>query len=74
MESTEVVRIAQAVLREYGVALCVVDVSINAAAGWVVSFADVHAGTRRLAIDTRCDRGVSAYRLRESLKAKLDID
>ena len=73
MESTEVAQIARAVLREYGVPLSLASVSLTPPAGWIVLFTDVHCGTQRVAIDTRCDSGVSAYRLRESLKSKLDV-
>jgi hypothetical protein len=74
MESADVARIAAAVLREYGVPLSLVGVSIVAPpAGWVVSFTDIHTGRQRLANETRCDCDASPYRLRESLKAKLDV-
>jgi len=41
------------------------------ALGWTVLIIDVYCGAQR--VDTRCDTASSAYRLRESLKAKLDI-
>ena len=41
------------------------------ALGWTVLFTDVYCGAQR--VDTRCDTASSAHRLRESLKAKLDI-
>jgi hypothetical protein len=73
MESAEVARIATAVLREYGVPLSLVGVSIAPRSGWIVSFTHIYSGGQRLAIDTRCDGDASPYRLRESLKAKLDV-
>jgi hypothetical protein len=72
VESADVARIATAVLREYGVPLAFVGVSIAPLSGWIVSFTDIQSG-QRLAIDTRCDGDASPYRLRESLKAKLDV-
>ena len=74
MESAEVARIATAVIREYGVPLSVVGVSIAPRSGWIVTFTDVYSGRQRRAIDTRCAGDASAYRLRESLKAKLAVD
>ena len=71
MESTDFARIAAAVLVEYGVPLSVVGVSI--APPWVVSLTDIRTGRQRLIIDTRCDGTASAYRLRESIKTKLDV-
>jgi hypothetical protein len=73
MESADVARISTAVLREYGVPLVFVGVSIAPPSGWIVSFTDIRSGSQRLAIDTRCDGDASPYRLRESLKAKLDV-
>jgi hypothetical protein len=74
MESTEVARIATAVIREYGVPLSVVGVSIVPHSGWIVTFADVYSGRQRRAIHTRCAGDASPYRLRESLKARLAVD
>ena len=44
------------------------------ARGGTVLFTDVYCATQRVAVDTRCDSSASAYHLRESLKAKLDIN
>jgi hypothetical protein len=71
MESTDVARIAAAVLVEYGVPLSVGGVS--SAPPWIVSLTDIRTGRQRLIIDIRCDGTASAYRLRESIKAKLDV-
>jgi hypothetical protein len=71
MESADVLRIAAAVLVEYGVPLSVVSVSITPP--WIVWFTDIQSGGQRFTIDTRCDGNVSPYRLRESIKAKLDV-
>jgi hypothetical protein len=73
MESADVARPATAVLREYGVPVSLVGVLIEPPSGWILSFADIDSGSQRLAIDTRCDGDASPYRLRESLKAKLDV-
>jgi len=71
MESIEVARIAKDVVREYGLPLSLTSVSMTPALGWTVLFTDVYCGAQR--VDTRCDTASSAHRLRESLKAKLDI-
>lgn len=73
MESIEVARIAKDVVREYGLPLSLTSVSMTPALGWTVLFTDAYGGAQRVAVDTRCDSTSSAYRLRESLKAKLDI-
>jgi hypothetical protein len=73
MESTEVARIARDVVREYGLPLSLMSVSMTAASGWTVLFTADYGGAPRVAVDTRCDSSSSAYRLRESLKAKLDV-
>jgi hypothetical protein len=74
MESAEVVRIATAVIREYGVPLSVIGASFAPRSRWIVTFTDVYSGRQRRAIDTRCTGDASPYRLRESLKAKLAVD
>jgi hypothetical protein len=74
MTAADVARIAAAVLREYGVPLSVAGVTMEPPAGWIVSLRDIYSGGRPLAINTRCHGDTSAYRLRESLKAKLDVD
>jgi hypothetical protein len=74
MESAEVVRIATAVLREYGVPLSLASVSMAPGSGWIVSFKDIHSGNQQLSVATRCDGSASPYRLRESLKARLAVE
>jgi hypothetical protein len=74
MESAEVVRIATAVLREYGVPLSLAGVSMAPGSGWIVSFKDIHSGHQQLSVATRCDGSASPYRLRESLKARLAVE
>jgi hypothetical protein len=71
MESADVARIAAAVLVEYAVPLSVISVSM--APPWIVSFTDIRTRRQQLTIDTRCDRTASAYRLRESIKEKLNV-
>jgi hypothetical protein len=65
---------ATAVLREYGVPLSLAGVSMAPGSGWIVSFRDLHSGSRQLSVAIRCDGGASPYRLGESLKARLAVE
>jgi hypothetical protein len=55
MEPAEVVRIATAVLCEYGVPLSLAGVSMAPGSGWILSFRDIHSGNQQLSVVTRCD-------------------
>ena len=71
MELNDVQRIADSVLREYGVPMRVSTIS-PAAAGWTIAFAGAYAGSRSLEVNLKCDRS-SAHHVRESLKKSLDV-
>jgi hypothetical protein len=71
MERTDVQRLADSVLREYGVPLKVADISY-ADAGWIIAFAGTFPGARALEVNLRCER-TSAYHIRESLKRSLEL-
>ena len=71
MELNDVQRMADSVLREYGVPMKVSTISA-AAAGWTIAFAGSYAGSRSVEINLNCDRS-SAHHVRESLKKGLDV-
>jgi hypothetical protein len=71
MEQTDVQRMADSVLREYGVPFKVAGIS-HANAGWTIAFAGTFPGARVVEVNLRCDR-TSAYHIRESLKRSLEL-
>jgi hypothetical protein len=71
MEQTDVQRMADSVLREYGVPLKVAGIS-HAASGWTIAFAGTYPGARSMEVNIRCER-TSAYHVRESLKGSLGL-
>jgi hypothetical protein len=71
MEQTDVQRMADSVLREYGVPLKVAGIS-HADAGWTIAFTGTFPGARVLEVNLRCER-TSAYHIRESLKRSLEL-
>ena len=71
MERTDVQRMADSVLREYGVPMKVSTISA-AAAGWTIAFAGFYPGTPPLEVNLSCDRS-SAHHVRESLKRSLAV-
>ena len=71
MEQTDVQRMADSVLREYGVPMKVAGISY-ADAGWTIAFAGTFPGARELQVNLRCDR-TSASHIRESLKRSLEL-
>jgi hypothetical protein len=71
MERIDVQRMADSVLREYGVPLKVAGIS-HADAGWTIAFAGTFPGARVLEVNLRCER-TSAYHIRESLKRSLEL-
>jgi hypothetical protein len=72
MEQTDVQRMADSVLREYGVPLRVAGISA-AGAGWTIAFAGTFPGAQPVQVNLRCDR-VSPYLVRESLKRSLSVN
>jgi hypothetical protein len=71
MERSDVQRMADSVLREYGVPLKIADI-FHADAGWTIAFAGTYSGARALEVNLRCER-TSAYHVRESLKRSLAL-
>ena len=71
MERTDVQRLADSVLREYGVPMKVSTISA-AAAGWTIAFAGAYSGMPSFEVNLNCD-GSSAYHVRESLKKSLAV-
>jgi len=71
MERTDVQRMADSVLREYGVPLKVSSISMMDA-GWSIAFDSFYPGGPGKQVDLRCDRN-SAHHVRESLKRSLSI-
>lgn len=71
MERTDVQRMADSVLREYGVPMKVSAIS-SAAAGWTIAFAGSYPGSPSFEVKLNCDRS-SAYHVRESLKKCLAV-
>jgi len=71
MERTDVQRMADSVLREYGVPLKVAGIS-HADAGWTIAFAGTFPGAQAMEVNLRCER-TSAYHIRESLKRSLAL-
>jgi hypothetical protein len=71
MERIDVQRMADSVLRDYGVPMKVSTISI-AEAGWTIAFAGFYPGSPLKQVSLRCDRS-SAHHVRESLKRSLDL-
>ena len=71
MERTDVQRMADSVLREYGVPLRVAGIS-HAGAGWTIAFAGTFPGAHPVEVNLQCER-TSAYHIRESLKRSLAL-
>jgi len=71
MERTDVQRMADSVLREYGVPMKVSAIS-PVATGWTIAFSSFYAGSPVLEVNVRSDRS-SAHHVRESLKRSLDV-
>ena len=71
MERTDVQRMADSVLRDYGVPMKVSAISA-AAAGWTIAFSSLYAGSPLLEVNLSSDRS-SAHHVRESLKRSLDV-
>jgi len=71
MERHDVERMADSVLREYGVPMKVARVAL-ADAGWTVAFAGTVPGARPIEVKLQCERR-SPYHVRESLKRSLSL-
>jgi hypothetical protein len=71
MELHEVQRMADSVLREYGVPMKVSTIS-PAAAGWTIGFACSYSGSPSFEVNLNCDR-TSVHHVRESLKKSLAV-
>jgi len=71
MERVDVERMADSVLREYGVPLKVSGIA-SADAGWTIAFAGAFSGAPALEVNLRCDR-TSPHHVRESLKRSLEL-
>ena len=63
MELHEVQRMADSVLREYGVPMKVSTICA-AAAGWTIAFAGAYPGTPSVEVNLNCDRS-SVHHVRE---------
>jgi hypothetical protein len=71
MERADVLRMADGVLREYGVPMKVAGVA-PAGAGWTVAFSSTFPGAPALEVRLQCER-TSTYHVRESLKRSLAL-
>ena len=71
MERVDVQRMADSVLRDYGVPLKVSTISAIAA-GWTIAFAGVYPGSPSVEVNLNCDRS-SVHHVRESLKKSLAV-
>jgi hypothetical protein len=71
MERHDIERMADSVLREYGVPMRVAGVAV-ADSGWTVAFAGTMPGARAMKVELRCERR-SPYLVRESLKRSLAL-
>jgi hypothetical protein len=71
MDRIDVQRMADSVLRDYGVPMRVSAISA-AEAGWTIAFSSVYAESPLLEVSVKSDRS-SAHHVRESLKRSLDV-
>jgi hypothetical protein len=72
MEHADLQRMADSVLRDYGVPLRVAGI-VASGAGWTIAFAGTFPGTPRVQVNLRCDR-LSPHHVRESLKRSLAVN
>lgn len=72
MERIDVLRMADSVLRDYGVPLKVSTISA-AEAGWAIAFAGSYPGSPLKQVLLRCGERSSVHHVRESLKRSLDL-
>jgi hypothetical protein len=71
MELNDVQKMADSVLREYGVPMTVSAIS-PAPAGWTIAFAGRYPGSPSVEVRLGCDRS-SVHHVRESLKRGLAV-
>jgi hypothetical protein len=71
MERADVQRMADSVLREYGVPMKVSAISA-ADTGWTIAFSSLYAGSPSIEVNVSSDRA-PAHHVRESLKRSLDV-
>jgi hypothetical protein len=71
MDQIDLQRMADSVLREYGVPMRVAGIS-HANPGWTIAFAGTFPGARAVEVKLQCER-TSAYHVRESLKRGLAL-
>jgi hypothetical protein len=71
MERTDVERLADSVLRQYGVPLRVAGI-VSSGADWTIAFSSTFPGAPAREIKLQCERA-SAYHVRESLKRSLEL-
>jgi hypothetical protein len=71
MELNDVQRMADSVLREYGLPMKVSTISA-APAGWTIAFAGFYPGSVAVHVNLSCGRS-SPYHVRESLKKSLAV-
>jgi hypothetical protein len=72
MERTDVQRMADSVLRDYGVPMKVTMISV-AEAGWTICFSGHYPGSPLKQVNLRCGERSSVHHIRESLKRSLDV-
>ena len=72
MESTDLQRMADSVLRDYGVPLKVSCISA-VEAGWTIAFSAAYPGGASRQVSLRCCERSSMHHVRESLKRSLDV-
>jgi hypothetical protein len=72
MESTDLQRVADSILREYGVPLRVSQISA-VDAGWTIAFDAARPGAAPRQVSLRCCERSSIHHIRELLKRGLDV-
>jgi hypothetical protein len=72
MESADLQRMADSVLRDYGVPLRVSQICA-ADAGWTIAFTAARPGGSPRQVSLRCGARSSMHHVRESLKRSLDV-
>jgi len=71
MDHSDVQRMADSVLREYGVPLKIAGIAAIGS-GWTIAFAGAFPGAPTVEVNLQCERS-SAYQVRESLKRSLAL-
>ena len=73
MKPADIERIAQVILREYGLPLKLRQVAIEPAGRCTVGFADSYSGAMTVSVAIWCAAKVSPHGVRESLKKGLQV-